>query len=91
MTPTMADVALTPQEGSSVKVTMTAQKFTLLHRNAMLGTSRYIGTYVTQYDAEAYAKQEASRSRSFASWEVWTGTPDHPGKAIEGTLIKGDK
>lgn len=65
--------------------------FTVLWRNQMLGTSGYRGTFATEHDARIYRDKEAANSRSFASFEIWTGTPKKPGKAIEGTLVTGVK
>ena len=58
-------------------------KYTVLVNNAMLGTSRYVGTFDDKIAAEAYALEEAARSRKFASFEVWTGTPKQPGRATD--------
>lgn len=63
--------------------------YTVLVGNSVLGTSRYVGTFDDKIAAEAYALEEAARSRKFASFEVWTGTPKQPGRAtdfhIQGT------
>jgi hypothetical protein len=64
-------------------------KYTVLVRNGALGTSNYVGTFDDKIAAEAYALEEAARSRKFASFEVWTGTPRQPGRAtnffVQGT------
>lgn len=60
---------------------MPPSKYTVLISNGMLGTSRYVGTFDDKIAAEAYALEEAARSRKFASFEVWTGTPTRPGRA----------
>jgi hypothetical protein len=65
-----------------------ASKFTVLVRNTMLGTSRYVGTFDDKVAAESYALEEAARSRKFASFEVWTGTPKQPGRATD-FLVQG--
>ena len=64
-------------------------KFTVLVENKMLGTSRYIGTFESEEAARTYRDEQAARSRSFASFEIWTGTPDRPGKPIEGSRVTG--
>jgi hypothetical protein len=60
-----------------------ASSFTVLVKNAALGTSKYVGTFGTQEEAEGYATKEISRSRKFASFEVWTGTPKKPGRFVK--------
>ncbi len=55
-------------------------KFTVLVTNDALKTSRYVGEFDSSQDAEEYARREATRSRKFAEFEVWTGTPKKPGK-----------
>lgn len=62
--------------------------FTVLVKNSMLGSSKYVGTFENKEDAEEYANKEASRSRKFASFQVWTGTPKKPGKEV-GDAING--
>ena len=64
--------------------------YTVLVTNSMLGTSRYVGTFDDKIAAEVYAMEEAARSRKFASFEVWTGTPNKPGKATN-FLVQGTK
>lgn len=59
---------------------MTSTKYTVLVSNAVLGTSKYVGTFDDKIAAEAYALAEAARTRKFASYEVWTGTQKQPGK-----------
>jgi len=65
--------------------------YTVCWRNSMLGTSGFRGTFATQDEAAAFAAKEASHARSFASFEVWIGTPSNPIKAVEGTLVNGTK
>jgi hypothetical protein len=64
-------------------------KYTVLVSNALLGSSRYVGTFDDRVAAETYAVSEAARSRKFAAFEVWTGTPRQPGRAttfkVQGT------
>jgi hypothetical protein len=55
--------------------------YTVLVRNSLLGTSRYVGTFADKIAAETYAVSEAARSRKFAAFEVWTGTPKQPIRA----------
>ena len=65
-------------------------KYTTLVSNETLGTSRFVGTFEDQAAAQTYAEVEAARSRRFATWEVWTGTPRSPGKPV-GPLVRGEK
>jgi len=67
-----------------------AAKYTVLVTNAALGTSRYVGTFDDKVAAETYAVAEAARSRAFASFEVWTGTPLQPGRATD-FKVRGTK
>lgn len=68
----------------------TSTKYTVLVRNSALGTSRFVGTFDDKIAAEAYAVEEAARSRKFASFEVWTGTPRQPGRATD-FMVQGTK
>lgn len=54
--------------------------YTVLVGNEALGTSRYVGTFESEAEAQAYATREAGRSRRFATFEVWTGKPRAPGR-----------
>lgn len=65
-------------------------KYTVLVTNSMLGTSRYVGTFDDKIAAEVYAMEEAARSRKFASFEVWTGTPKQPSRATD-FIVQGTK
>lgn len=60
--------------------------FTVYVRNSMLGSAKYVGTFDSKEEAEDYAKKEASRSRKFASFQVWTGTPKKPGKEVDDAI-----
>lgn len=62
--------------------------FTVYKQNRMLGTAGYEGTFETQEEAQAHADLRAARSRKFASYQVWTGTPQKPGKPV-GLEIHG--
>ena len=66
-------------------------KFTVLKSNEMLGTSNFVGVFDDLVTAQAYINVEAERSRKFATWEAWTGTPKAPGKPVAGTLARGKK
>lgn len=57
----------------------TEPTWTVLTKNKMLGTSRYGGTFSSLEAAQQYASTQADRSRSFASFEVFTGSPSYPG------------
>lgn len=65
-------------------------KFTTLKRNEARNTSDYEGTFDDLISAQAYATTEAGRSRKFATWEIWTGTPQSPGKPV-GPVTRGTK
>lgn len=52
--------------------------YTVEIRNAALGTSLFRGTFDDEVTATAYAEVEALRSRKFATYVVWTGTPKTP-------------
>jgi len=64
--------------------------YTVLIRNSALGTSWYRGTFHDRESAADYINSEASRSRSFVSYELWTGTPQKPGKPL-GNIVHGVK
>jgi hypothetical protein len=55
-------------------------RWTMLESNSLLGSSYYRGVFESEAEAVTYASQQASRSRKFASYEVWTGTAQRPGK-----------
>lgn len=65
-------------------------KYTVNVRNGMLGTSRFVGTFDDKIAAETYAVSEAARTRTFVSYEVWTGTPQKPVRPTE-FVTKGTK
>lgn len=56
--------------------------YTVREVNEMLGQDNYVGTFQTEQEAREYAEQKAGRSRSFARFEVWTGTPRQPGQQV---------
>lgn len=49
--------------------------YTVYTRNALTGSGHFTGTFETMEQAEGYAKLQATRSRKFCTFEVWTGTP----------------
>jgi hypothetical protein len=65
-------------------------KYTVLVGNKALGTSRFIGTFDDKIAAETYAMTEAARTRKFVTYEVYTGTPQRPGKPT-GFVTQGTK
>ena len=67
-----------------------SEQYTELVENAVLGTSRFVGTFSDRIAAETYAASEALRSRKFASFTVWTGTPRQPRKPTE-FVIQGTR
>lgn len=68
-----------------------AKSYTVLVYNEALGTSRFVGTWDDEEKARDYARLEASRSRVFTRWEVWTGTPRNPGSPTKFQSIRGEK
>jgi hypothetical protein len=49
--------------------------YTVLNKNSLLGKSHFMGMFDSFDKAKAYAEIQAERSRQFASFEVWVGTP----------------
>lgn len=74
---------------SSVEKGTPPMRYTTLNRNEVLGTSRFIGTFETLDEARDYAKLQASRVRSFATYEVYHGTPKNPGDKVPDTFFRG--
>ena len=66
-------------------------KFTVEILNNMLKRRDYRGFFDSEAEAVGYAKKEAGRSRKFATFTVYTGTPKNPGKAVKGHEYKGTK
>lgn len=66
-----------------------APTFTVYERNEMTGHANYVGTFASQADAQAYVDRQVARSRKFATFEVWTGTPKAPRKPVPGTTARG--
>lgn len=64
--------------------------FTVLHRNHLLKSGVYRGTFGFKEAAIGYAKKQAKRSRSFVDFEVFEGTPRNPGKPT-GDVFKGEQ
>lgn len=64
-------------------------KFTVRKINEMLRSASYTGTFDDEASAIEYAKREARNSRSFAYFEVWTGTPRQPG-CPTGFVVRGE-
>ncbi len=52
--------------------------FTVQIRNEMLGSARCVGSFETEGQAATFADREASRSRNFVHFEIWTGSPRDP-------------
>lgn len=67
----------------------TTPTFTVYERNEMTGHANYVGTFASQADAQAYVDRQVARSRKFATFEVWTGTPRAPRKPVPGTTARG--
>lgn len=67
----------------------TAPTFTVYERNEMTGHANYVGTFASQADAQAYVDRQVARSRKFATFEVWTGTPKAPRKPVPGATARG--
>lgn len=58
-------------------------KFTILVKNGMLGSTRHVGAFDDRQAAISYAEKEMARTRSFVDYELWTGTAAHPGNFVE--------
>ncbi len=65
-----------------------ASTYTVEAVNELLGTRRYEGVFESYGAAEEHAKAKAARSRSFAVYQVMTGTPKSPGKEV-GPAFRG--
>lgn len=63
--------------------------FTVMIANSMLNRTHYQGTFATLDEANAFAQQQAARSRTFCTFAVYKGTPRNPIVAVDGTEIKG--
>jgi hypothetical protein len=48
--------------------------------NSLLGSARFVGPFKSEEAANMYASGESLRSRKFVAFEVWTGTPQNPGR-----------
>jgi hypothetical protein len=65
--------------------------YTVCYRNDLARSGGYRGTFQTEGAALDYARKEAARSRSFASYEVWSGTPRQPIDPVKGLeVFRGD-
>lgn len=67
----------------------TSGRFTVEIHNELAKHWQYRGHFGSEAEAVAYAKQEAGRSRKFAVFTVFTGTPKNPGKAVKGHVYRG--
>jgi hypothetical protein len=56
--------------------------FTVCVRNEALQQGHYTGTFATAALAEEYIDGQLPRSRSFVTFEVFSGTPKAPGKVV---------
>jgi hypothetical protein len=69
-------------------------RFTVLHRNEVLGTSSYSGTYETLEEAQESCRTFAKIRRNFATFQPHTGTPSAAregfGKLV-GEEIRGER
>jgi len=54
--------------------------FTVRVENMVLGSAKFEGTFETKEEAIESAKRKADRSRDFAVFVVYTGTPRNPGE-----------
>lgn len=64
-------------------------KFTVWIANTVTGAARYCGVFGTEEEAVQYAMREAARSRKFAKFEVWRGTPRQPLAPVKGRVFEG--
>lgn len=67
---------------------MSTDSYTVEVRNELLGKLHHQGTYDSYGEAEESARSQAERSRSFATYQVYRGTPRRPTKAV-GPLFRG--
>lgn len=68
----------------------TSTTYTVNIVNNLLGKSHFVGTFDDKISAENHAVSEAARTRKFVTYEVWTGTPRHPGRPT-GFQTQGSK
>jgi hypothetical protein len=73
---------------SALPVGMASTTYTLLHRNEVLGTARFCGTYSTDAEAMKFASIEAARLREFIELQLYTGSPSNPGR-YAGRSVRG--
>ena len=63
--------------------------YTVQVYNALLKSTRYVGTFATLQEAAEYVVSQAARSRSFARYQIFTGKPRDPmdpvGEPVNGT------
>ena len=64
--------------------------YTVLVNNEALGKSHFCGTFATLEEACQYAEAQANRSRSFAEFVVYLGTPKNWDKPT-GQQFRGKK
>ena len=68
---------------------LSESKFTVAVYNGALDRWHFEGHFDTEKEAQAHAKREASRSRKFATYTVYRGSPKNPGKetkfSVQGT------
>ena len=56
--------------------------YTVQWRNDALRSGGYRGTFETVEGAREYLLSQVKRSRSFASFQVYTGNPRNPGSPV---------
>lgn len=78
---------------NTIRSLLEGGSFTLLVVNGMTGKSSYEGTFSSAEEARENAASRAKQMKKFMAFELWTGTPDKPGKFVEYLLgrKKGDK
>lgn len=63
--------------------------YTVGYVNEALQKGHWIGTFNTEDEARDYARDQASRSRSFVTYQVYRGTPKNPGLSL-GPIYRGE-
>lgn len=64
------------------EIARAADKFTVLERNEMLGSQHYRGVFDGESEAASYAVAQIPRTRSFVTYELWTGSARYPGRFV---------
>lgn len=63
--------------------------FTVRYANSLTGGQAFRGTFEHEHEARTYRDREASRARSFVTFEIWRGSSANPIGPVPGSLVKG--